>query len=556
MAFAYANNIDARNATINNAGGDQTIFRQCQPRAKLTLSLIILNRTDGQDILDKLEPVTMDASKRIECLPDTRSDILKFIINWVHDPAAQHNMLWVHGLAGSGKSTLSTTIANIFRDSGQLGAFLFFDRDVTERSNPMVVIKTLAHQLGTSNPRIGSAIRTTIGRNQNMLTSPLQRQFQKLVIDPLSEIEHFTPKLVIVFDALDECGTTEERDTLLAVLAHDFANIPLAIRTIITSRADSDIQNVFESRQHILAYELDITSTDNSDDILSYFRHCMSLIRTKNRHLKLAADWPGERVFHRLVERASGLFVWASTASQFINGHDPRKRLDVILSGGGLSGAEGALDVLYKTALESAGNWNDEDFVADFRNIMGVILLAREPLSSTAIDALLDLSEDRPSIHTISILGCVLQQSPTVRVLHPSFPDFLMMQDRCARDIWFFDRSTYHHHLALRCLDRMDAVLKQNMCNMTLTVDITTESLPEDVSYSCTFWIYHICAIEDYIMSIVERLRLFLFRHLLHWFEAMSILRRSGDTISYLNRLLDWTSVSHCPAFTPWCRLL
>ena len=84
--MAFANNIDARNATINNAGGDQTIFRQCQPRAKLTLSLIILNRTDGQDILDKLEPVTMDASKRIECLPDTRSDILKFIINWVHDP--------------------------------------------------------------------------------------------------------------------------------------------------------------------------------------------------------------------------------------------------------------------------------------------------------------------------------------------------------------------------------------------------------------------------------------------------------------------------------------
>ena len=71
----------------------------------------------------------------------------------------------------------------------------------------------------------------------------------------------------------------------------------------------------------------------------------MSLIRGKMRHLRLDKNWPGDVVFRKLVKRASGLFVWASTASEFIHGHDPRRRLDVILNGEAGLGAENALDV-------------------------------------------------------------------------------------------------------------------------------------------------------------------------------------------------------------------
>jgi hypothetical protein len=503
---------------------------------------------DAQDVLDKLQPVTMDASKRTGCLPNTREDILNFVVDWANDPRSEHKMLWIHGLAGSGKSALSTTIANTFRDSGQLGAFLFFDRDVTERSNPTIVIRTLAHQLGTSDPRIGAAIRTAIEKNPNVIISPLSHQFLKLLLEPLSTLEFATSTVIIVLDALDECGTADEREALLAVLAQDLNNLPFVARVIITSRAEIDIHTAFESQDYILAYELDITSPKNSDDILSYFQHRMTLIRTKCRHLRLDADWPGNEVLHKLVQRASGLFVWASTASKFIDGYDPRKRLDIILSGDVASGAEAALDALYKTALDSVGYWDDEDFVADFREILGTILFAREPLSSTAIDVLLHLPNDRPSMHTISLgLSCLLQQSPTVRVLHPSFADFLTTKERCGRDIWFFDQSTYHHHLACRCMDRLDAFLARNMCDMTLTVDLTTESLPEDISYACIFWIDHICTIQENIAPIMDRLD-FLFRHLLHWFEAMSILRRSRDTISRLDRLLNWISVGYFPS--------
>jgi hypothetical protein len=79
---------------------------------------------------------------------------------------------------------------------------------------------------------------------------------------------------------------------------------------------------------------------------------------------------------------------------------------------------------------------------------------------------------------------------------------------------------------------------------MTLSVDLEDETLDEDVEYACVFWIEHICAIKDNIMSVIFDLHVFLNRHLLHWLEAMSILRKSRDAIGLLDKLLIWMTVS------------
>jgi hypothetical protein len=67
-------------------------------------------------------------------------------------------------------------------------------------------------------------------------------------------------------------------------------------------------------------------------------------------------------------------------------------------------------------------------------------------------------------------------------------------------------------------------------------------SLTEGVVYGCTFWVEHVCMITD-AGAIMERLERFLFQHLLHWFEAMSILKRSKETIRMLKQPFDWHKV-------------
>ena len=68
----------------------------------------------------------MQEYNRTICLDGTRLDVIKFIIDWIADESDDRkSVLWLNGLAGSGKSTLSTTIALTMRDLHLLGAFFF-----------------------------------------------------------------------------------------------------------------------------------------------------------------------------------------------------------------------------------------------------------------------------------------------------------------------------------------------------------------------------------------------------------------------------------------------
>jgi hypothetical protein len=236
--------------------------------------------------------------------------------------------------------------------------------------------------------------------------------------------------------------------------------------------------------------------------------------------------------------------VWASCASAFIDSHDPSKRITDILNGQTYPGVELALDALYKTALESVGRWDDEDFVADFKSILGGVIAAKIPLSASAIDQLLSTPGDRPMVYTVSYLGSVLSMRAEVRILHPSFVDFLTNRERCGRDVWFVDRSTGDLRFGIACLRRLDEVLKRNICGMTLSTREVNADISEDISYACLFWIDHVVVITGDVPSLENSLNTFLHKHLLHWFELMSILNKSRETIVCLNRLLLWATVS------------
>ena len=505
----------------------------------------------------------MDASNRTECLTGTRVDILKYIEDWTDDLSSERSVLWLHALAGAGKSTLSTTLANRFRAAGRLGAFLFFDRDVTERNDPNTVVRTIAYQMGLYDRRLGLAIVAAIEKTPNICFLAPRIQFRKLVIEPLSESSSGKPKglyekilrklghqekpIVVLLDALDECGDAVRRRQVLEVLAEETIGLACILRIIVTSRFEHDIRSSLESLNHVLLRELDTTSTASATDILLYFRYRAAQTRNANKDLKLPSNWPGEYAIQKLANRASGIFVWASTAWGYIEStYDPRKHLEVVLDGNLPPKAEAALDALYRTALNSADKWEDMDFIKDFGAIMGVVISAKNPLSPAAIDQILGLSQERPSLHQLSHLGCVLSWNPVVRILHPSFTDFLCSRTRCGRDIWFFDPACSNHMLAIHCLQYLCSTLQRNGCNLTLSQNLENATLSESLTYACVFWVDHVCAVKDDINSIIVHMDKFLNKQLLHWFEAMSILRKSRDTITLLDNLSSWIMVGAC----------
>src|ERR1700722_9976074 len=391
--------------------------------------------------LQKLKPSNVPVLAHSECQPDTRLDIIQAIVEWVTMPSERNNVLWLHGLAGSGKSSIATTIAKHFRRLRRLAAFLPFDRKAL--SDPSSVIKTPAYELGSFDQRIGNTISVAIlnSSDAKLNTSSLAEQFE-LLLQPLSSLDSLQADgpIVVILDALDECGTSKSRVSLLKVLAGEFQKLPLCIRVFVTSRKEQDINLAFANKPHICAQELKITTSRNKDDVTSYLHHKFAEIRDANHLLGLASDWPGEKIIHTLGSHSGGLFQWCSTAMKLIEeAHDPESKVEQLVKAAELGTAKVALNALYTIVFKEAGPWEDENCRNDFQTVIGTILVACQALTLETLDQLVGMK--RPALHTIQHFGSVFSWGlgQPVQFLHPSLLDFLQDIQYSKGNYWFID---------------------------------------------------------------------------------------------------------------------
>ena len=495
-----------------------------------------------------LKPEAMDEynRNRTTCLQNTRRNIISDVMGWITDDSSEgKKVLWIYGLAGTGKSTLSTTIAQIMDRLHRLGAFFFFDRDIPQR-NFATLIRTLAYRLAAFDARFGTVISQVVANNENIAERTLEFQFETLLsANALECVEWSGGPIVLIIDALDECGSEADRKKLMQALSKGFSNLPSFLRIIVISRPELDIQRTLGSHLHLRQYPLDIDSVANKDDILEFIRHRLQEIRIKDGYL--GDHWPGDNKISSLANSAGGLFIWASTACIYIeDGYAPDERLtELVNKQPEVNSSEpfAKLDSLYETGLRSAGLWNDRKFRSDCSNILGAILCARVPLSCSVINTLLALPQHTPSLKSISRLRCLLHVSETekIRILHPSFHDYL--SERCRDQPWSIDLERHNKEIALRCIELLDKELRENICDMTLPYLSRKTNLPEAISYACKFWIEHIHGVPDVTDDIVNRMYDFLVKHLLHWIEALAILDSHDHTIRSIHNLMTWLRV-------------
>ena len=87
-----------------------------------------------------LNPSIFTGDDHPECLENTRKRTLEDIYDWAN-AKGRPNVLLLIGAAGTGKSTIATTVAGMYQRKGQLGCHIFFIR---EKSDPRNVLQTIA----------------------------------------------------------------------------------------------------------------------------------------------------------------------------------------------------------------------------------------------------------------------------------------------------------------------------------------------------------------------------------------------------------------------------
>ena len=449
-------------------------------------------------------------------------------------------------MAGTGKSTVSRTVARRWNDKKRLGASFFFSCGQGDLANASKFFATLACQLAHTQPSLATPIREAIPNNPNITKQGLQDEWEHLIRRPLSQVEELPSELILVIDALDECdGERDVRLILHLAQANSLSSVRLKI--FVTSRPETPIQLGFSDLSNNAHRDFALHTIINSvvdNDISVLLRHEFEDIRKRHG---LPAEWPDASCLRRLVQKAGGLFIFAMTVCRFIGykfDHPP-DRLILVLEGDNENGTSmGQLDSMYATLLRYAVTSSDgepggEELLSRrFRRIIGSIVVLRDTLTTAALTELLCAKEWEVK-QTLQSLGSVLRFSDVhgtpITLLYPSFRDFLLDSRRCQDPRFEIVAANTHRELAARCLGLMSRSLRQDICSLkhpgTLASDIAPEMLqrflPAEVQYACRYWVDHLqrCSVElregEPLHNQVDA---FMNEHFLHWLEALSLL--------------------------------
>ncbi|KAJ7150991.1 hypothetical protein C8R43DRAFT_829652, partial [Mycena crocata] len=471
------------------------------------------------------------------CLPDTRQELIEEIVGWVNNPEATP-LFWLHGVAGSGKSTVSNTVAKIFDDLDRLAGSFRFSRDINQRNEPTYIFGNLAYQLARFSSQLKSRLLSAIDRHGPMGSSPLRNQFRTYIVEVLNGVE-FAGPIVVVIDALDESGSEQVRGNLLDALASEVAHLPKSVRILIISRDEADIR---AQLKWISTSKAMNQLEDTPRDIMAFINHRMSQIRKRSERL-VGTNWPDVEARTKLVEQSHDM--------------DPEARLNAVISSSqmALEGAESSLNDLYLRILHDVCAGRD----IPFQEIVGSIIAAQTPLSTQALDNLLHLGsqsiDDKNHLGSaesvVGLLGSIFQRGTgaggPVRVLHPSLLDFFSNPRRCTDTRFFLQPSCQHRSMFLRCVAVMQALLERDICKIDDPTKLNSEvpdlpqrlskCIPEHLQYSCRFWASHLVQVDEIDDQLQESTSRFLFTHLLHWIEVMTLLDQFEATFAALENI-------------------
>ncbi|KAI0052113.1 hypothetical protein FA95DRAFT_56888 [Auriscalpium vulgare] len=519
-------------------------------------------------------------------LHDTRVSLLSAITAWYKNEVPKPaRLLWLHGPAGTGKSTIARKVAEVADKDGILGGSFFFYRENEELRDPSSFFPTIAYQLAFFDPVYGEAIEGAVSREAYAGHWPIRDQLQKLIIDPLRGLPESSKTVLIVVDAIDVSKSKDPQaaSTILQLLMDDALhdNLPFKLRILVTSRTDSQYQTIFSSGLYRKRVAILDAGEVDAEDIKRYLETSLKAVPSS---MNLTSDtywnWPDAKPLAALVQRSGKLFIYAATVARFISDptyRSPQKRLEVVLGlrqdTADAANPYAALDGLYLQVLRDAlPEGRDPDDITAFKQIVGSMVLLREPMTINTL-TILSSTETAPlqsqdnvvyRLHSIILAPLEPNEYAVPRFHHPSFAEFITNSDRCTTPDFFIDIPRHERRLTVCCLQLMidsldfseDGITMAHVRHVKLPPLMSpserrkTWHIPEMHShYSHLYWASHLSEVPAGDEEVVRHFATFITQHLKAWFDA--VVQAGVQSLAvYLSIkvALEWAQQSCCAA--------
>ncbi|KAJ3042402.1 POC1 centriolar protein A [Rhizophlyctis rosea] len=417
-----------------------------------------------------------------------------------------------------------------------------------ERDDPARLIRTVAYQLGKKYPEVGHHIVDCEKKEEGFVAGAnVSRAFQGLILDSLAALKS---EVVLVLDALDECGIVGSVDRAAFLLAFGKTAFPPNVKLFVTSRPEADIVQMLPfSARYPLALEEELNHQDLFVFAKDRISHKFPLESEQLQHERAEA----------LAARSGGHFMWLHPACEELRDcADGEEALKDLLQRETVGPANQRMDKLYLRTLErafpgasgvdDAGGW-----CRYFRAIVGTIVAVRVPLSLETISELIHMGAKISAVAELvgRISSLLYIADDQIRIIHKSFSDFIIDPNRCTDSRFLVFREDCEVQITSGCFRILNGLLKRNMCNIEVHQFNTDVSdlherirtrIPNHLQYAAQYSVSHLMACPtSRIAEFNTLLDSFWREQLLNWMEVVSVLDLVIPVTAHLLHLKEWT---------------
>ncbi|PLB43320.1 hypothetical protein P170DRAFT_369815 [Aspergillus steynii IBT 23096] len=482
-----------------------------------------------------------DPRSDIDSIQSRKDDLIKDSYKWIldtneyqkfidwEDPEA--SLLWISGQAGTGKTMLLIGIIKELSLQGRLELdcpelLYFFCQDGNkDTNNSVAVLKGIIWLLIIQQPELTEYPREVYQQSAGKhLTDgnvfiTLRNMLRKMLDDPR------LGRIFLVIDALDECSDASRKELINFIYQEAcVSGRNRNVRWLVSSRPLPDVYRIIRPSGQTVG-RIDVNDYILKEPIHAYIdKKALELKSVTDNEARLA------EISEQLKEKASNTFIWVSLVIRELKDADSHHWTKI------LGQLPRDLEDLYRKLLGQLAQISAKN---ECQRVLTAVLLARRPLNLAELEVIVAMEAEATLNVVRQCRSFLTIQGKRIHILHQSAREYLSSHYRELGDV---SMGTLNSDICRNSLEGMKG-LKRDIYNLldpgVAIEDISTPDpdLLYPLSYACQHWVYHLSHSKFDTITPGEVLS-FLKVHLLHWFEAMSLLRILPDTINMM-RILE-----------------
>ncbi|TFK64008.1 hypothetical protein BDN72DRAFT_847014 [Pluteus cervinus] len=265
------------------------------------------------------------------------------IIDWA-DRTDVKTVFWLSGYTGVGMTTVAWSVANHLNLHGRLAGSYFVSRSQPESQDATLIIPTLSYRIfvaALETKETPSILADTLGKDRlTIFQKRPSPQWERLVLKPLSMSKApQAAQQVIVIDGLHDCKDRAQQVDVLTAILDAAERTRGSVKVVISCKPEQHLQRVF--RKFGLPAECQPVlgnSTQDRLEVQNFLEHSFKQILIRRQTIEqtmrsVEQPWPSQAVLEKLVDAASGQFLFAKAAVDYVDccHADPADRLQDLL---------------------------------------------------------------------------------------------------------------------------------------------------------------------------------------------------------------------------------